>query len=348
MRSSKGPVEWDAKRLQQGGVLLLIAALACAASGHVPLSGGGNDHLEHAFAVEDPTKSWVVYDRLDAGGTAKYYRFEMAAGEELRLSVFTPEESAFFPGMVVMGPGIEPSGTVPPFVEVPEGAGAAVIPGAAPEEAEFEPFTPAAIYPGAAYSVVVPAAGTYHVAVFEPDGGGAFGLVVGFREDFSPTEFLLVPFAVIGIHQWEGQLLAFILAPMALTLIAGYGLLALGLRRRSIALRGVFGWLAVTAGLLYIGSGMMLLLQTAVALEKTGPDPAAVLPLIYVSIAVILGTLAVRTGLLREGRGSRKGGVLMVAVALLGLFTWAGLLLGPVLALAAGVLGMVRGEDTSS
>jgi hypothetical protein len=348
MRSSEGTIGWDVGSVKRWIVVLLIAALACAASAHVPLAGGGNDHLEHALTVEDPTKSWVVYDRLDEGGTAKYYRFEMGAGEELRLSVFTPEASAFSPGMVVMGPSIEPSGTVPPFVEVPEGAEAAVIPGAAPQNAGFEPFTPAALYPGAAYSVVVPAAGTYHVAVFDPDGAGAFGLVVGFREDFSLTEFLLVPFAVIGIHQWEGQPLAFILAPMAITLIAGYGLLALGLRRRSIALRGVFGWLAVTAGLLYIGSGLMLLLQTAVALEKTGPDPAAVLPFIYVIIAVILGTLAIRTGIFREGRGSRKGGVLMVAIALLGVFAWAGLLLGPVLALAAGVLGMVRSEDAGS
>lgn len=328
--------------------VLLIVALVAAVAAHVPLSGGGNDHLGHALAVDDPTKSWVVYDRLDAGGTAKYYRFEMHEGEELRVSVFTPEESAFSPGMVVMGPGIEPSGTVPPFVEVPEGAGAAVIPGQAPQKAEFEPFTPAAIYPGAAYSVVVPASGTYYVAVFEADEGEAFGLVVGFREEFSTTEFLLVPFAVLGIHRWEGQSLAFIIAPMALTLVVGSGLLAIGLRRKTIALEGLFGWLAIGAGLLYLGTGLMLLLQIAVALEKTGLVPAAVLPLVYVLIAAILGTLAIRTGLARNGRPSRGGGFLMAVIGLLGLFTWAGLLLGPVLALAAGVLGMVRGGDTSS
>jgi len=325
--------------------VLLVVALAAAAQAHVPLSGGRNDLLGHAFAVDDPTKSWVVYDRLDAGGTAKYYRFGMHQGEELRLSVFTPEECAFAPGMVVMGPGIESSGTVPPYVEVPEGAGAAVIPGQAPEEAEFEPFTPAAIYPGATYSVVVPAAGTYYVAVFEADEGSAFGLVVGFREAFTPTEFLLVPVAVLGIHQWEGQSLAFILAPMTLTLIVGSGLLAIGLRSKTIALEGLFGWLAIGAGLLYLGTGLMLLLQTAVALETTGLDPAAVLPFLYVLIAAILGTFAIRTGLARNGRASLSGGVLMGVIGLLGLFTWSGLLLGPVLALVAGVLGIGRGGE---
>ncbi|MDG6256888.1 MAG: hypothetical protein QCH35_04735 [Methanomicrobiaceae archaeon] len=327
--------------------VLLIVAMVSAASGHVPLPGGGNDHLEHALAVDDPTKSWVVYDRLDAGGTAKYYRFEMNEGEELRLSVFTPEQSAFSPGMVVMGPGIAPSGMVPPFVEVPDSAGAAVVPGQAPEQAEFEPFTPAAIYPGAAYSVIVPAAGIYYAAVFEPDEGGAFGLVVGFREEFSTTEFLLVPVAVLGIHQWEGQPLAVILVPVALTLIAGAGLLAIGLRREEIVLCCLFGWLAIGAALLYLGTAMMLLVQTAIALEKTGADPAAVLPLVYVLVSAILGTFAIRTGIARNGRASRRGGVFMVVIGLLGLLSWSGLLLGPVLALAAGVLGLVRPDGAA-
>jgi hypothetical protein len=324
--------------------ILLIVALSTAASAHVPIAGGENDHLEDALVVEDPTKSWVVYDRLDAGGTAKYYRFEMGEGEELRLSVFTPEKTEFSPGIVVMGPGIAPTGTLPPFVEVPAGEGAAVIPGQAPEETEFEPFTPAALYPGAATSLPVPAAGTYHVAVFEPDEGGAFGLVVGFREEFSVPEFLLVPFAVIGIHRWEGQPLAFILAPLICTLLAGFGLLGWKMRAGDIAIRGPFGWLAVSAGLFYVGTGLILLLQISVALEKTGPDPAAVLPLVYVFIAVILGSIAIRTGLADDGRGSRRGGLYMVFLGVLGLFAWAGLLIGPVLALAAGILGLVRGK----
>lgn len=322
--------------------ILLIVALATAASAHVPIVGGENDHLENALFVEDPTKSWVVYDRLDAGGTAKYYRFEMEEGEELRISVFTPEKTAFSPGLVVMGPGIAPTGTVPSYVEVPEGEGAAVIPGRAPEEAEFEPFTPAALYPGSASSLPVPVAGTYHVAVFEPDEGGAFGLVVGYREEFSIPEFLLVPLAVIGIHRWEGQPLVFILAPLMFTLLAGFGLIVWKMRAGDIAIRGFFGWLAVSAGLLYIGTGLMLLLQISVALEKTGPDPAAVLPLVYVFIAVILGSIAIRTGLADDGRDSRRSGLYLVLLGILGLFAWAGLLIGPVLALAAGILGLVQ------
>jgi hypothetical protein len=325
--------------------MICIVAIAAAALAHVPLAGGGNDHLEHALPVGDPTKSWVVYDRIDTGGTAKYYRFELEEGEELRLGIFTPEESSFVPEMVVMGPGVEPSGTVPDFVEVPQDGGVVVIAGSAPESAEFEPFTPSALYPVAAYSHEVAVPGTYHVAVFEPDEAGAFGLVVGFREKFSVSEFLLVPLSVIGIHRWEGQSVFLIFAPLALTLLAGFGLLGWKIRKGGIAFSGAFGWLAVTAGLLYIGTGLMLLLQIAIALEKTGPDPAAVLTLVYVFIAVILGSIAIRTGFAHGGRGSRGGGLSMLILAFLGLFAWTGLLIGPVLALAAGVLGLLRGGD---
>ncbi|MDD4255516.1 MAG: hypothetical protein PHP59_09100, partial [Methanofollis sp.] len=66
-------------------VFIFILVSACVvASAHVPLRGGGNDRPDHALPIDDPTKSWVVYDAVDAGGEARYYRFEMKKGDELR------------------------------------------------------------------------------------------------------------------------------------------------------------------------------------------------------------------------------------------------------------------------
>ena len=112
-------------------------------------------------------------------------------------------------------------------------------------------------------------------------------------------------------------------------------------------IRGPFGWLAVTAGLLYLGTGAILLVQTVVALAKAGPTAAAVLPAIYLLVAVLLGSVALRNGLRRTGRGgwgTRNGGFSMIVVGIVGLVAWAGLLLGPVLALAAGMGALVWGE----
>lgn len=323
-------------------ISIFILVSACAAAfAHVPLWGSDNNHLDHALLIDDPTQSWVVYDAIGGGGEARYYRLEMKEGDELRLSLFTPESSSFIPGLVVMGPGIAPSGDLPASVEVPPGAGALVVAGVPPEKAEYEPFTPAALYPGAAYSSVITVPGTYYVAVFASDTGGTFGLAVGYREEFSAVEWVFVPLAAVGIHLWEGQPLILVITPLALTLLAGIGVLAhRGGRCRTLP--GQAGLLAFMAALLYIGGGAMTLLQMGIALSKTGYDPSAFLTLAIALIPILLGLVTLHLGLEREMAG-RAWGVAMVGIGIAGLFFWAGLIAGPVLACGAGMLGFVGG-----
>jgi hypothetical protein len=350
------------------GVLIFCSFLIPPALAHVPLTSGGNHHIDDAFIVTDPTKSWVVYGELDVGGDVLYYRMAMDTGEELRLSLFTPEASpTFVPGFVVIGPGLGSSGTLPPFVEVPHhdetgndgehhtgeepaDSGAVVIGGTVPAGADFEPFTPSALYPTAEYSLDITTPGTYYVAVYAPEtsaSGGNFGLAVGYREEFTLTEWLLVPVSVLGIHRWEGQSWALILGPLVVTLIAGFGLIFRPGRKEKKTgpvIDGPFGWLAVTAGLIYIGTGVMLLVQTMIALSKAGPTAAAVLPAIYMAVAVLSGSVALRNGLRSTGWGTKRGGLSMIVVGIVGLVAWAGVLVGPVCAFAAGAGALVWGE----
>lgn len=360
------------------GMLILSLLLIPPAAAHVPLTSGDNTHIDDAFPVADPTKSWVVYGDLAGGGDVRYYRMDMEAGDELRLSLFTPEGAAsFVPGIVVMGPGLPSAGALPPFVEMPDqdgghhdedhmnpltgepmddtageaaAYGAVVIEGTVPVGAEFEPFTPSALYPAAAYSHDVTEPGVWYVAVYAPEtstSGGNFGLAIGYREEFTFSEWLLVPFSVLGIHRWEGQSWFLIFGPLVLTLAAGFGLLFWRGRRdgkTTPAIEGPFGWLAVTAGLLYIGTGMMLLVQTLLALSKAGMTGAAFLPAIYITVAILAGGFALRYGIRSTGWGSKTDGFSMVAVGIVGLFMWAGLLVGPICAFAAGAGALMWGK----
>ncbi|WAI02165.1 hypothetical protein [Methanogenium organophilum] len=366
------------------GIILIIGSLFPSAAAHVPLTSAGNDHIEGAFPVTDPTKSWVVYGDLAGAGDVRYYRMEMAAGDELRLSLFTPDGgAAFVPGLVVMGPGLSSAGTAPLFVEMhhhddehrdeeeihhmdeihhtadetgsgsggePKEYGAVVIKGTVPAGAMFEPFTPSALYSTAAYSHRVTEPGTWYVAVYAPEtsaAGGNFGLAIGYREEFTLWEWLLVPFSVAGIHRWEGQSWALILGPLVVTVIAGFGLIYWWRRRGGKAgpvINGPYGWLAVTAGLLYLGTAMMLLVQTLLALAKTGPAATVILPAVYITVAILPGWFALHSGLQSTGWGTKTGGILMIAVGIVGLFLWAGLLAGPACAFAAGVGAIVLGE----
>jgi hypothetical protein len=72
-------------------------------------------------------------------------------------------------------------------------------------------------------SLEAPATGTYYLVIFEPHRGGPYGLDVGYEERFGLEEWILIPIFAIGIHEWEGQSIAFILVPMELTLIVGFG-----------------------------------------------------------------------------------------------------------------------------
>ncbi|QSZ66484.1 hypothetical protein RJ40_02695 [Methanofollis aquaemaris] len=311
---------------------LLVLCLCTAGTAHVPVQGGENDHLDHALPVENPEKSWVVYDTLPPGGGVKYYRFDLKEGDELRLGLFTPDHTASPPTLVVMEPEVAGSGATPSGVEIPPDAAAVVVESAPPDQPEYEPFTPSALYPVAAYTLVATVPGTYYAAVAGDEGN--FGLSVGFREEFSPSEWLGVPLSVVGVHLWEGQSPALVFGPLVLALAIGAVFLARAPRRPDLP-----GLLALAAGLLYIGGGAMVLLQMGIAIAQTGWAVAALFTLIFALGPMLLGVVALRAGRERE----RKGFVLkMAGVGLLGFLLWAGLVVGPILALAAALAGALR------
>jgi hypothetical protein len=321
--------------------LILAAVLVMHALGHVPLEGEGNDHLDHAFLVNDPTKSWVVYDQLDPGESARYYRMDMQKGEELRLSLFIPQKNTFSPGLGVMGPGLASSGVLPPYVESVEDTPVVVLEGVVPVTPEYEPFTPSALYQITSWSMQVPETATYYIAVFGSGEGGNFGLAIGYREEFTVNEWLKVPLDTVAIHLWEGQPLFLVLAPLFFTVILGLGIIGWLIRNSRIRSPNWFGWICGIAGLLYIGGGAIVCTQMILALGKTGMTSSAILTLVFAIVPVLLGLAALKTGI-KPGRSQgRKEGALMIGIGLVGFMVWAGLIIGPLIALAGGCLQLI-------
>ena len=322
------------------GVAVLCIMLLTVTQAHVPITTGANEAIETATHIQDPLKSWAVYAELRDGGMANYFEFEMEQGQRMRLSLFTPRESTFTPGLVIMGPGIEPKGTVPAFVIVPEGLDARVIEGQRPDQGSYEPFTPSALYELADLDTTVTATGTYYVAVYEPTNGGRYGLAVGYREEFSLVEWIRVPLGVIGVHRWEGQVLAVILAPLFAIVFIGFALLSR--QRRTVSLPG---WLGCLAGLLYIGSGAITLTQMGVALSLVPMTAAVVVTLFFALIPIIVGMLLLRIVLRVHALPAAKERVAIAILGLIGFFIWAGLVVGPLLALLTSILPSGRAKN---
>jgi hypothetical protein len=321
-------------------VVLLLAGIGIV-SAHAPLGVGSNEDIANATRFDTPDKSYVLYTGLHEGGEAQYYHFPMQKGQILYGSFQVPGPGSMVPDIVIIGPGIEAAGTVPSFVEVPAGSGAMVIPGTTPGKPSYEPFSPQPIYEAGRFNVTVPNDGDYYIAVYGPTGG-KYSLAPGFLEEFTASEWLLIPFSVIAIHLWEGQSPFVVFAPLIVVVIGGLALLLL--YRKELGLQNdPIRWTILLSGLLYLGGAAMTALQIVHVVQVTGYGNEVLVTIMLIAGPVILGIFAIMEGMQQPRPDSLlKSGIKMIIIGILGLLLWAGLIIGPVLAIISGVLILVK------
>lgn len=304
---------------------------------HTPLKPDGkNDTLDTALNIPNPTKSWTLYREIHEQGEAEYFRLYLHEGEKFVVSVYTPRkaELSFVPNLAVMGPEIESPSQIPAFINVPDGVESRLIEGFRPEAPEYEPFTPASYYFTAEYRSDVDVEGDYYFVVYSDRGDGRYGVAVGYVETFTLVEWLMIPFDVIGIHQWEGQSLALIAAPMVLTLLLGSGISFW--KFKPIFSAAVI--IGVMAGLLYIGSGFMMFSQMLIALIGATSKSSAVLTFVFAILPVVFGLIIIRKMLDKRTSLNMRDRLIMFVFGILGLALWAGLLVGPALSIMVSIL----------
>jgi len=286
------------------------------------------------MAISDPTRSWAIYAELHEKEEAQYYIMHLDEGEQLKASLYLPlAEKGFMPKLVVMGPEISSNDVLPEFIEVPNGVGVYIAESNIPESPEYEPFTPSSYYYLSEFDLEISEHGDYYLVVYETSKGGRYGLAVGYKEVFGIDEWLLVPIDVLGIREWEGQYLEIVLTPLLAT-IAG-GLLVIIWLKKQLP-RILRFWIASGAGLLYLGSGSMMIVQMFIALSVVQVDLSVIITLVFAILPILLGLLIIRKGT-RETFES-KTRILVGILGLLGFVTWAGLLVGPILAVLSSIL----------
>ena len=331
-------------------VILLIAGTGVVLA-HAPLGVGTNEDIANATLISTPEKSFVLYTELHESGEAQYYLFPLLKGQRLYGSLQVPGPGSMIPDLVIIGPGIEPAGNMPLFVQVPSGSGAMVIPGKPPGKPAYEPFSPQPIYEVARFNVTVSREGNYYIAIFGTDSG-KYSLAPGFLEEFTAAEWLTIPLSVVSIHLWEGQSPAGIFAPLIIVKVVGLALIFLYPGWRDVR-RDPIACLMIISGFLYLGGAAMTALQIVYAVQVTGYTSEVILTLLFIAGPLILGVFAIRAGgRLPHGSLSWSEGIRMMVIGLLGLLFWAGLIIGPVLAILSGALLLVKtatksGEATS-
>lgn len=323
-------------------ITLLILAGSCLipqAHAHSPLIPDNNSRLTSAVIIPDPTKSWAIYGELHEGREIQYYRFNINESQRIHIMLFkstNPDDRAFIPAFALMGPGISNQSNVPEYLELPAGAGILAVEGEQPVQTTYEPFSASSFYPLAELDIKAPGSGTYYIAVYDPYRGGSYGLAVGDRESYSLSEWILIPLRLISVYRWEGQNLAVILLPVIATIAVGI-VLTIWRGNRWIT-QMLSGWIGILAGLMSIGTGLMLLFQMVLALTRAPYVPEIAITITLALLPVLLGIAIIRIVIKGRGKISTRSRIYLAALGVSGFFIWAGILIGPVLAILASLL----------
>lgn len=122
------------------------------------------------------------------------------------------------------------------------------------------------------------------------------------------------------------------------------GLVLIGIYRKQLGLyQNPVRWMILISGLLYLGGAAMTALQIIHAVQVTGYTNEVILTLMFIAGPIILGFFAIMEGIRQPRPDSLlKSGIKMVVIGVLGLLVWAGLIIGPVLALVSGILILAK------
>jgi len=321
-------------------LLIAINFLLTPVFGHVPVFGGSGKSLDTAIQVEDPEKSTVFYGQLTSGNL-RYYSFEVKKGERIALGLIVPVadgNAGFTPDMILMGPGLTEEGKIPKAVEAPESYGAKVYSSKLPEKPVYEGFTPSAFYSLAIFNLKAPESGKYYLIIISGQEEGNYGIIIGYEETFTLTEWISIPLNQIKIYQWEGQSLLLIFSPLGLTLLVG--LLTIFFKKEIIANFNPAHISGILAGLFFLGTGASLILQMLISLNKTSYSPEIFITLFLVMANLGLGTTALVLSMKNKGYNATSTRKLFyfLGLGIAGLFFWAGWFVGPLLAFEAALL----------
>ena len=334
------------------GILLatLVFVPVTAVLAHAPVFPDENHGSSTAYEIDNPSKSWAIYTWLEDEGIAHYYKFTVSEGEKIQVSLIVPDSpahSGFLPAFTLIGPGFTQHDSLPDYVEVPTGYGTIVEYGVDPGKAVYEPFTPGWFYEVSTLTTEAPNDGTYFVAVFNPelhdDGhshvhqASAYAIIFGYIEEFTPLELILIPYRVHGIYVWEGQNQLIIFLPIILVVIIG-GVITYLRTKQGYYPRGVSKWLATFAGLAFLGTAAGTIYQIVFAFTHTGITVEAFITLAIVTVSIILGLITLRYALRRKPNLTIWRRLGLLVIALVALFAWSGLYLGPGLLIVAALV----------
>ena len=329
-------------------VLLIVLLLPSLAMAHVPLMAGGNENISSALHISDPGKSWAIYGILKPE-MVQYYSFDRELGERLYLMLLRStdlKDNDFQPNLVLIGPGVKSSGQLSKNVVLPASLkelGAMAVYGKRAANATYEPFGPSSYIEMAEINISAPQSGRYYAAVFSNStaGHGAVNvaghyiLAVGYREEFSFSERIIAPIRLISVYIWEGQSAGIVFLPYLIAEVIGILVFWRGRRRTLFCLTGTL------AGFLFLATSASVFTEMVFSLSRAPFGPEVYITLAIIVFHALLGVAGIR---LARGEAGILQRALLAVMGTVALLAGSGLILGPILAIAASLLPSKSGS----
>ena len=328
---------------------LLFLALHSPALASVPLMAGENENISQAMHISDSEKSWTIYGSL-YGNVTHYYSLDIQKGDRICLSLFKSadrNEQAFSPALILIGPGLMEGQKPDILPALPREASDLKIMAAEPKAAAatYEPFGPSSRIILAEINITAPESARYYAAVYgnEPDRDsngtigtsntnnttGHYGLDVGYREILSFSDRIITPIRLISLYLWEGQSLVMILIPYLVGEVVALLFFWRGSRRTSFCLAGSL------AGFLFLASSAAALNQMVFSLTRATFGADVYITVLIAFFHALLGVTCIR---LARGEAGILQRALLAVFGTIALLAGSGLIMGPIMALAASFL----------
>ena len=152
---------------------------------------------------------------------------------------------------------------------------------------------------------------------------------MGYEEEFSFTDRFLTPLRLISVYLWEGQSLGLILIPYLLAGIIALLFFWRGSRRTSFCLAGLL------SGFLFLATSASVFNQMVFSLTRAPLGPEVYITLAIGVFHALLGVAAIR---LARGEAGILQRALLAVIGTIALLAGSGLIIGPLLSMAASFL----------
>ena len=302
---------------------------------HVPLMAGGNENISSALHISDPGKSWAIYGILKPE-MAQYYSFDSELGDRIYLMLLRSADSKdndFQPNLVLLGPGVKSSGQLSKNVILPaslKDLGAMAVYGKSAANATYEPFGPSSYIEMAEINISAPQSARYYAAVFSNDTAGqAAADGAGF------SERITAPIRLISVYIWEGQSAGIVFLPYLVAEVIGVLVFWRGSSRTSFCLAGIL------AGFLFLATSASVFTEMVFSLSRAPFGPEVYITLAIIVFHALLGVAGIR---LARGEAGILQRALLAVLGTVALLAGSGLILGPILAIAASLLPSKSGS----